>query len=332
MKSGLVLGVDGGGSKTHLALASVDGRVRAFVHGPASGLEGMPESRAGELFGGLLGLACRQAGAKPRDIRASCFGLNGVDIRKDEGYFRSMFIRRLGLCGPVKVHNDAFIALFNDRWRDSGSVVTVGSWHKWMAVNGTREFMHDGLVFDGPKGMALERLVMVGEGFIPASPFTDRLLAHLGFPSYREFLRRWRYGGSRPAYIRPLSAVQQARIDGVKVWLGREAGRGCRGARSLLAGYAGMLAEGTLAAAGRTGLTRVSHDVVMSGSVLAGIPFLRLAFAARLKRLLPRARAVRALFRPVRGALVYAGHLAWGGLPQGTLMEGDLRYPNPSTK
>ena len=327
MKQGLVLGVDGGGSKTHLALADAGGRLRAFETGPGSALEWHSPARIAGIFRRMMARACRRAGCAPRNIRAACLGLNGIDVPGDFPHVQRTIVARLGLGGPARVHNDAFIALFNDRWRHRGAVVTAGSGHKWLAVNGKREFMHDGLIFQGLRDMAMERLIRAAEGYDIPSRFTDRLLRHCGFLTYRDFLRRWRYGGSRAAYVRPIAPWQRERMSGVTVWLGGEASRGSRGARAVLDEYAAALAWGTAVAVRRAGLDGKPFDVVMSGSVLACIPDLRRFVAARLGRMLPLARPLAARFRPVRGALVWAAHEAWGGLPPGTLRERELRYP-----
>jgi len=328
VRGGLVLGVDGGGSKTHLALASGDGCLRAFINGPGSAMEYKGPKRLAGIFSRLLARACRVAGARPGDIRAACLGLNGIDIARDFRYALECIVAPLGLGCRVKIHNDAFIALFNDRWRERGAVITVGSGHKWLAVNGKREFMHDGLVFQGLRDMAMERLLMAVEGYIKPSSFTDRLLSHCGFSSYRDFLRRWRYGGSRPDYVRPITGWQWERISGVQVWLGREAARGSRDALSLLDSYAASLVLGTEVAVRKAGLGGREFELVMSGSVLAGIPALRAAVRRRLARALPCGRAVRAVFRPVRGALIHAAHTAWGGFAPGALADAELRYPS----
>ena len=325
MNPGFVLGVDGGGSKTHLALASSDGRLRAMVAGPGSNLEWQKAGKITDFFSGLLHTACRQAGAKPREIRSSCFGLCGADIAGDFRYVEERIVGHLRLGGPVKVHNDAFIAMFNDGWRDRGAVVTVGSGHKWLALNGKREFMHDGLVFQGLRDMVMEELLKTAEGFIRPDRFTNGMLRGFGFSSPKDFLRRWRYGGSRE-YVRKISAGQWKRIAKVQKRLGEEASRGNQHALALLDRYAASLAGGTDVAVRRVGATGRGLEVVMSGSVLAGIPALRRAFQRHLKAILPGAVPVQAVFRPVRGALIHSAHMAWGGLPAGSLDEPSLSY------
>lgn len=325
MNPGMVLGVDGGGSKTHMALASADGRLKAMESGPGTNLESQDPARIVRIFSGLLAQACRKAGIRRADIRASCFSLSGVDIDDDFAHARERVIGRLGLSGPVKVHNDAFIALFNDGWRDSGAVVTVGTGQKWLAVNGKREFMHDGLVYMGLKDMAMEELLKAAEGYTAPSGFTRRMYRRFGFRSPEDFIRRWRYGGSR-SYVKPIPASAKREMGRVQELLGREAESGDPVALGVVDRYALSLAEGVAVAVRRVGASGRGLEVVMSGSVLAGIRPLRSAFIRHLKKLLPGAVPVPARFRPIRGALVYASDMAWRGMPEGCLSETALRY------
>ncbi len=328
-REGLVLGMDGGGSKTHVALADSQGRLRALVTGPGTGLEGAPPARIASVFRSLVEKACRNAGSRPSRLRAACCGLNGIDVPRDVGWARRI-LARAGVRCPTKVHNDAFLALFSDGWRERGAVVTSGSGVKWLAANGKREAMHDGLVLPGLRESAMTLVMDSCEGFRRPSHLSSGIVRWLGFRTARDFHHRWRYGRSRSEYIRPVSARSYMRYHLMPVLLGRLAARGDREALALVDGYAESLVRGTLVAARRAGLGGRPFPVVTSGSVLANIPVLRAKFTRRLARLLPGARVVPARWRPVRGALVYASHAAWGGLPAGSLRDSSLCYLGPS--
>ena len=112
-------------------------------------------------------------------------------------------------------------------------------------------------------------------------------------------------------------------------YVGRAAARGSGGALRVLDRYAVFSAEGVGAVARRLGLSGRPFDVILSGSIHAGIPALRRAVRRRLRAVEPRANVIPARFLPVRGALVWAAHAAWGGLPNGALMKRVLRYGLP---
>ncbi|MGH3074425.1 MAG: BadF/BadG/BcrA/BcrD ATPase family protein, partial [Gaiellales bacterium] len=75
----LVLGIDGGGTKTHAVIADAEGAVRGFAtSGPANwevvGLRG-----AGESLREATRRALQAAGAEAGDLRAAALGLAGID-------------------------------------------------------------------------------------------------------------------------------------------------------------------------------------------------------------------------------------------------------------
>lgn len=324
-----VLGVDGGSSKTHLALADRAGRLAAFVAGPGTNHEWQGMAPVKKVFAMMTARACRQAGCRPSDIRAACFGLSGGDIASDFVHLKRDTIDPLGLGGPVRVSNDAFLPLFNDKYRDKGAAVTHGSWHKWLAMNGNRFFMHEGAHIFGIRQLAVTDVAKVCEGFRRPSPHTDRLLKYLGFSGYLDYFERTFYGGEKRAWVRRLPPGYAGRFRRIPEWLGREAARGSREALKVLDANAAQLVEGTMATVRMTGLTGKKFEVVLSGSVLAGIPALRRFFARRLAALEPGARTMGAPGKPVRGALNFAAHMAWDGFPSGSLKEPALWYRQP---
>ncbi len=321
-----ILGVDGGASKTHMALADRAGKLRAFVAGPGTNHEGRGMRPIYRIFREMLGRACRAARCAPRDIRAGCFGLCGGDIPEDFVHLQSKAVRPLRLGGPSLVTNDAFIALFNDRYRDTGVAVTSGSWTKWLGMHRGRMFMHDGWGHLGIRERALLDIGRIAEGYRPPTPFTEALRRFLKLRSYGEYIRLKYYGEGRRAYVPLLTAAQGEQQRRIPEFLRAQAGRGSREALAILDRYAADLVEGTLAVIRQLGLGRVAHDVVLSGSVLACNPALQRAYRRRLAPVAPRARVVTASARPIRGALMYAAHRAGWSLPARALLEPVLTY------
>lgn len=322
----MICGVDGGASKTHLALADRSGRLRAFVAGPGTNHEGRGMRPIHRIFHGMLARACRAARCRPRDVRAGCFGLCGGDLPEDMAHLLREAVTPLGFNGPSLVTNDAFIALFNDRWRDSGIAVTSGSWTKWLGMHGRRMFMHDGVGHLGIRLQATRELTRVHEGYREPSAFTAALLRFTGFPSYAEFFNRTVYGDGKRAYIRNTTPRQAEALRRIPEFLAARARRGDRETLAVLGRYADELVEGVGAVLRRLDLRGTAHDLVLSGSVLNGNEVLRRRFASRLKPVSPRSRIIPAAARPIRGALMYAAHLAGWSLPATALREPALIY------
>jgi len=325
----LVLGCDGGASKTHLALADRAGRLRGFVAGPGTNHEGRGMAPIRAIFKAMLGRALRQAGGRPRDVRAGCWGLCGGDLPEDMAHIEREAVRPLGLGGPSLVTNDAFIALFNDRWREAGLAVTSGSWTKWLGVRGGRVFMHDYVGHLGIRALATRELTLVHEGLRAPSRFTAALLRFARFRSYADYFNRTVYGDGKRGYIPHTTPAQAEALRRVPEFLAARARRGDREARRVLDRYAVELVEGTVAVVRKLGLGGIGCDVVLSGSVLANNAVLRDRFVRRLRVLAPRVRAVRAVARPIRGALHVAAHRAGWTLPAEALRAPALWYAAP---
>ena len=126
MKS-LVLGIDGGGTKGHLALFRPDSTCAAAAKSGPLNHEGMDGSYA-ELeseLGAYIRSALGMAGAGAGDVDYAVFGLAGVDTKAQHelisGIVRRLGIERFLLC------NDAFLGVF------AGCPECVGI----CAINGT---------------------------------------------------------------------------------------------------------------------------------------------------------------------------------------------------
>ena len=325
----VVLGVDGGSTKTHLALADSSGKLLAFVDGPSTNHEGWGYPHCAKVISGMFQKAARKAGIRPADVKAACLGMCGGDLPEDFVEIEKKMLRPLGIRGPALVHNDAFLPIYNDGWRDRGVGITAGGWHKWVGVSGDKTWMLEGRMHQGIRGLAVEEIYRVYEGFSRPNAFATGLARFAGFHSVDDFMKRWHYGRGKRPFIPAPPASAQSRMIHIPRYLGARAARGCRTALRVLDSYAEFSSESVDAVARRLGMQRTSFDVVLSGSINAGIPELQRAIARRVKQLNPRAHVIPAKYKPVRGALVYAAHLAWGGLPKNQLVEPVLHYGEP---
>jgi N-acetylglucosamine kinase-like BadF-type ATPase len=106
-----VLGVDGGGSKSHLAVFSADGLcLCAKIHGSLN-YEDMPGSFA-QLEDELAGFVCgalRDMGLQAENAAHAVFGLAGVDTRRQHEMISGVLLR-LGFKRLTLV-NDAFLGV-----------------------------------------------------------------------------------------------------------------------------------------------------------------------------------------------------------------------------
>lgn len=83
MSTPFVIGVDGGGTRTRVHVAAMDGATLALHEAGSSAVSTNGMAGAQLILHNAIHAAMSQAGVDPRDLQAICFGLSGVD-RPDE--------------------------------------------------------------------------------------------------------------------------------------------------------------------------------------------------------------------------------------------------------
>jgi len=119
-QTGLLLAVDGGGTKTHALITDLEGKVLARGLGPSSnihnvGLELSCQAMTTAIEGALLQVSGLRPGAKGQgwrgaSIAAACFGLAGVDAPQDEADI-GRWVRQQTIAERFMVVNDAELVL-----------------------------------------------------------------------------------------------------------------------------------------------------------------------------------------------------------------------------
>lgn len=116
----LVLGIDAGATKTVGLLAGPAGVV-ARARGGGANLQIQGEAVVEQVLAGIL----EGVGGAPR-VGALCAGMAGVDRPHDEAAVRRI-VSRLGCRGPVRVVNDAVVALAAGSPTGTGVVILAGT-------------------------------------------------------------------------------------------------------------------------------------------------------------------------------------------------------------
>jgi N-acetylglucosamine kinase-like BadF-type ATPase len=125
--SAAVLAVDGGNSKTDLALVGADGAVLALVRGPQSSPQHLGVDGSLAVLGQLLDDAARQAGSSDgRRADVAALLMAGVDFPAEEDAVRTAVARR-GWAENVLVGNDTFAVLRAGTERGWGVAITCGA-------------------------------------------------------------------------------------------------------------------------------------------------------------------------------------------------------------
>ncbi len=122
----LFLGVDGGGTKTHIALMNIAGDVRCEgFSGPSNPLRVGVETAVANIVKAVTE-ACDSCGVSQGDIAAATLGLAGVRRADLRQRVRESFTMRLGI-KRVEVFTDAEIALYGTTLGKPGLVVIAGT-------------------------------------------------------------------------------------------------------------------------------------------------------------------------------------------------------------
>ena len=122
----LVLGVDGGGSKTHAVVADDEGNFRGFATNGPSNWETVGLRGAADSLRDATVKALAPTGKGVRDLKAAAFGLAGVDWESDFPRVNGV-IDQLELgCDHVLV-NDSMVALRAGTRDQHGVVLVAGT-------------------------------------------------------------------------------------------------------------------------------------------------------------------------------------------------------------
>ena len=296
-----VLGVDGGGSKTHALVADGRGEVLGFATAGRSNWEDIGLEAAGAALAEAVGGALAGAGVAPAELAASAFGLAGLDWDSDRPMLGAL-VDPLGLSGPRRLENDSSIALRAGTSRPFGVVVIAGTGHVAAGRNPAgRTFRTFGLGpmygdFGSATDVAEEAVRAVADACTGRGPATtlSRLLPPLaGCAGPEEFLQ---------ALSRGLVALPAA---APLVLAEAEAGDTAAQAIVLRAGTS--LGEAAALVAGRLDLGQAPFEVVMAGGLFAGgSRLLEATLVEVLHRVAPWATPVHLRCQPVVGAALEA--------------------------
>jgi N-acetylglucosamine kinase-like BadF-type ATPase len=292
-----VLGVDGGGSKTHAAICDENGTlIGAGTAGPSNwetvGLRGASDS-----IGDAIERAMGGAGLPRSELEAAVFGLAGVDWPSDvprlEGAFEAL---RLSI-SPTIV-NDSFIALRAGVRAPWGVVVIAGTGTVAAGRNSAGETYRtlglgrllgdEGSASDvGEAALRAVARAYVGRG--PATSLSEGLCELMGAATVAQLLEEYSRGGEPEINAAPIVLDHAARGDAVAAQIVESAGAELGAAAATVARNLDMLDE--------------PFELVLAGGLFHGASDM---LEKAIARQLPSALLTRLEAPPVTGALLTA--------------------------
>ena len=262
-----VLAIDGGNSKTDVALIGWDGTLLAALRGPGASHEHYGIDGALRRLGDLIRAVAEKAGLAGSGLVvphiSAC--LAGADLPEDEATLTAALIAG-GWSQTAVAVNDTFAVLRGGVDEPWGVAVTCGAGINCVAVapdGATARYLAYGTMTGdwgggGGLGMAVMWHAMRGwDGRGPATALGDAAAAHFGLASIRDVA----------------VAVHKGVIDGVDLIqltavLFAEAARGDQVARSLVKRQAAEICVMAAAAMRQLGMAPAGVPVVLGGGIL----------------------------------------------------------------
>ena len=295
----LLLGADGGNTKTVAVVAGRDGSILGAGRSGNSDLYNAPSVDAAlASIAAAAAQALSAAGATGADVDAACFSLAGADWAEDFELLRRELPARIGLAAEPLVVNDAVGAIRAGTPDGVGTAVVCGTYGVSSARNAAGEVFHLGFWPDscGARPLGREALSAVWRadlGYGPATSLTRRALDTYAVPDPIALLHEYtRRGGPGPDAVDRLAP---AVLD--------EADAGDEVAAAIVANQGRILGDQTQACAERVGLAGGEFPVVLAGGVFRHASRL---LAETLMQRIPGGRAVPAAHEPAVGALLFA--------------------------
>ncbi len=297
----VVLGLDGGGTKTHVVIADDGGALLGAATGGASNWEDVGLEGAASAIRAVALEALQASGLERDAISSSVLGLAGTDWPSDRERLGAIPLA-LGLGGSAEIVNDAFVALRAGANHPWGVAVVAGSGSVAAGRNaGNDEFRTLGLGstlgdFGSAFDIADEGVRAVAEahtGMGPQTALTDRYRAALGRSSVEDLLEHVSRDAPSMSHLAGTVLEAADEGDGAARAIAEHAGSALGAAAGLVARKLRMQSE--------------TFEVVLAGGVLrAGSRTLELALKKELRRSAPHALPVRLEVPPVVGAALRA--------------------------
>ncbi len=297
--SPLLLGVDGGNTKTIAVVVTGEGAVLGTGRAGCGDIHNArgPEAAVTEIAR-AVGAALAEAGTGAGDLAAAAFSLAGADWPEDFDYLRRELRVRLGLLEDPEIVNDAVGGLRSGTDDMVGVSVVIGTYSALAGRNAAGELFHFGFWPDstGAHGLGSHALAAIWRhmlGLGPETTLLGRALERWGCESAEELLHALtRIGGPDESEA---GRFADAVLD--------EAEAGDEVALEIVETVAGRMGDYARVCAARTGQDGAPFPLVLCGSVLRHpSPLLRSVLVSRV----PDGEPVYPDVEPVAGAVLLA--------------------------
>lgn len=296
----LVVGVDGGTTKTIALVADDQGHILGASRGGNSNWIGPDVEIPMRIVAATVRGALDQAGLTGDDIAVGVFGLAGADWPED--YERRMVVlERSGIARRVIVKNDALVGWRAGTRQRYGVVIAAGTGTNTAIITPDgREWCYGYYaIYGGAADVAREAIRAVlreKDGRGTPTSLTGIVLSRLGYPAADDLLKAVVAG-----------QVNRERVLSLCPLVFEAADEGDAVAADIIIRQGEALAEYATASIRRFGMQGLEFDVVLSGSLFKGQgPLLIDTITQAVHRVAPHTRIVRTQFEPAVGGVLLA--------------------------
>lgn len=304
MNERVILAVDGGNSKTDLALVAEDGRVLAFERGPSCSPHRVGVAGCVAAIEALLEAAHASLdGARPPRAAAAAVMVAGVDREREQQELRALILER-DWADLVAIGNDTLALLSAGSDRDWGIAIVCGAGVNALGVgpDGRRATFASLGALTGDWGggedlgvAAVAAAARAGDGRGRPTELTRLVPAHFGMTSAEEV--------AFAVHDRELAHVRLAELGPLVL---DAAERGDEAALQLRERSVDEIATFARAAAARALDGVEGYDVVLGGSLLARSEIFGRLALERVQAELPRSHPSVCAVMPVAGSALIA--------------------------
>lgn len=127
MADHLVFGLDGGATRSRIALSTLAGRIVCRLEGPSTNPYASTYKDIASIISSLIDEACKVSGYANRDIIGGCIGNAGLSRPSEKEMFKHYFTEMLGPDIPVLLCNDAEILMAGGLGEVQGLCLIAGT-------------------------------------------------------------------------------------------------------------------------------------------------------------------------------------------------------------
>lgn len=310
--SNLILGIDGGGTKTHAVVVDLAGNILGSAANSGANWERTGITATENILQEIIHRVLDSVNSTSQDVVAATFALAGIDWESDLQLF-SPVAKTLNLGQKAVFVNDSIAALFAGSPNGIGCVSIAGTGGKTSGRNQTETLQTMGMDLGEGGGagqlvsLALDYIARIYHGIEKPSKLTQLILEESGFKD-------------ETALFKAVARYEYRLDEEMAPKIFALASSGDSGAITITNLVAAQHASDVVAMINRLGLTNTAVPVIRAGGLhTAGCSTFDLTFEKVLKSSQPGASSKVLSISPVYGAVVHAAHSYFGDIPESFL-------------